>query len=71
VRPHLEVCIFTYKAAELKTGDACVVGAETYADFREQLLSWEDCEPQVEAYCQELSIPAGGDRNARASALAG
>lgn len=61
VRQHLEVCIFTYLAAELKTGDACVMGSETYADFGEHLLSWEECELQVEAFCQELEIPSDPD----------
>jgi antitoxin (DNA-binding transcriptional repressor) of toxin-antitoxin stability system len=45
----------------LKTGDACVVGSENYADFREQLLTWEECEPQVESYCRELGIPSTAD----------
>lgn len=34
VRQQLEICIFTYLAMELKTGDACVEGSENYADFR-------------------------------------
>ncbi|MEM1369398.1 MAG: Tn3 family transposase, partial [Cyanobacteria bacterium P01_H01_bin.15] len=58
VRRHLEVCIFAYLAVELKNGDAYVAGSEEYADFRQQLLSWEDCEPLVEEYCHNLGIPA-------------
>ncbi|MGF1600438.1 MAG: Tn3 family transposase [Thermosynechococcaceae cyanobacterium] len=58
VRRQLEVCLFSYLATELKTGDACVPGSENYADFREQLLSWEDCQPLLEQYCQELEIPS-------------
>jgi TnpA family transposase/antitoxin (DNA-binding transcriptional repressor) of toxin-antitoxin stability system len=58
LRPQLEICVFTYLAAELKTGDACVIGSESYADLREQLLPWEACEPQLDAYCQELGFPA-------------
>ncbi|MCY7278268.1 MAG: Tn3 family transposase [Phormidesmis sp. CAN_BIN44] len=61
-RAQLEVCIFTYLAAELKTGDVCVIGSETYADFRAQLLSWEDCQPQLEDFCRELGIPADSER---------
>lgn len=56
VRQQLEICIFTHLATELKTGDACVVGSESYADFGEQLLSWQECEPQLEAYCQALNL---------------
>ncbi len=57
VRRQLEICIFSYLATELKTGDACVVGSEEYADFREQLLSWSECESQIEEYCFKLGIP--------------
>jgi TnpA family transposase len=58
VRQQLEICIFTYLAADLKTGDACVIGSENYADFGEQLLSWAECEPQLEQFCVELGISA-------------
>lgn len=54
VRRQLEVCIFSYLATELKTGDACVVGSENYADFREQLLPWSECESQIAEYCMEV-----------------
>ena len=57
VRRQLEICIFSYLATELKTGDACVVGSENYADFRQQLLTWSECEPQIAEYCAELGIP--------------
>ncbi|HZT99980.1 MAG TPA: SDR family NAD(P)-dependent oxidoreductase [Ktedonobacteraceae bacterium] len=32
-------------AEELKTSDLCVAGSEQYADYPDQLLSWEECEP--------------------------
>jgi TnpA family transposase len=57
MRRHFEVCIFSYLAAELKSGDICVLGSEAYADYREQLLSWQDCQPLVETYCQQLGFP--------------
>ena len=43
--------------AELKTGDLCVEGSEQFADYRDQLLSWEECEPKVAQYCQRLNLP--------------
>ncbi|MEL7225873.1 MAG: transposase, partial [Cyanobacteria bacterium J06576_12] len=58
VRQHLEVCVFASLAVALKTGDAYVVGSEEYADFRAQLLPWEECEPLVADYCEQLGIPA-------------
>lgn len=61
VRQQLEICVFSYLASELKTGDACVIGSDNYADFREQLLPWHECEPLVEQYCQDLGIPSTPD----------
>jgi TnpA family transposase len=55
-RKHLEICIFSYLASELKTGDLCVTGSENFADYREQLLSWNDCKPMVAEYCRELGF---------------
>ena len=61
VRQHLETCLFTYVAAELKTGDLCIPGSEQFADYRDQLLSWEECEPKLAAYCQQLDLPRTSD----------
>ena len=58
VRQQLEICVFSYLATDLKTGDACVLGSENYADFREQLLPWAECEPLVADYCKNLDIPS-------------
>ena len=55
-RRHLEVCVFSNVASELKTGDLCIEGSETYADYREQLLSWEEYEPLVEQHCTEIGL---------------
>lgn len=57
VRRHFEVCVFSYLAAELKSGDIYVFGSESFADYREQLLTWAECEMQVETYCQNLGFP--------------
>lgn len=55
-RRHLEVCVFSHVAEELRTGDLSVAGSEKYADYRDQLLSWEECELLVEQHCRELGI---------------
>lgn len=55
-RRHLEVCVFSYVASELKTEDLCVEGSEEYADYREQLLSWKECEPMVGEHCKDLGL---------------
>lgn len=57
VRQQLEICIFSHLAKELKTGDACVIGSENYADFRQQLLPWSECEPKLAEYCSSIGIP--------------
>jgi hypothetical protein len=65
MRRHFEVCIFSYLAAELRSGDIYVQGSEAYADYREQLLSWSDCQPLVEPYCQQLGLPNQPDISGR------
>lgn len=53
-----EVCVFSSLANELKSGDVAVRGSETYADYRQQLLPWEQCEPLLDDYCRQVSLPA-------------
>ena len=57
-RRHFEVCVFTYLAVELKSGDISFAESYEYADYREQLLSWEACEPLVTDYCREIGFAA-------------
>jgi TnpA family transposase len=56
-RRHFEVCVFAALAAALKSGDVTVEGSDAYADYREQLLPWVECEPQVAEYCQQVGLP--------------
>lgn len=55
-RRHLEACVFSSLAWEEKTGDLSVEGSDEYADYREQLLSWEESVPLVEEHCRELGL---------------
>lgn len=57
-RRHFEVCVFSTLANELKSGDVAVGGAENYADYRDQLLPWSECEPLLPDYCRQLGLPA-------------
>ena len=43
--------MFTYLAEELRTGDIAITGAGEYADWRANLLPWEECEPLLEGFC--------------------
>jgi hypothetical protein len=56
-RRHFEVCVFAAVAAALKAGDVAVEGSDAYADYREQLLPWDECEPQLAEYCEQVSLP--------------
>jgi len=55
-RRPFELCVFSCLAADLKTGDLCVRGSEEYADYREQLLPWEQCARQIDEYCAEVGF---------------
>ncbi|WP_162641679.1 hypothetical protein [Streptosporangium sp. 'caverna'] len=44
VRRHLEMCVFSYLAAELRSGDIAVARSESYANLHEQPMSWQECE---------------------------
>jgi hypothetical protein len=57
-RRQLEVCVFSYLMAELKSGDITVWGSESFADHREQLLSKEECSKLLARYCEGLNIPS-------------
>lgn len=56
-RRELEVCIFSYLAEGLRCADLFVPGSEEYSDYRQQMLSLEECEKRLPAYCSELGFP--------------
>jgi TnpA family transposase len=57
-RRHLEVCVFSYLAAELRSGDIAVIGSDSYANLHAQLMSWDECAPLVPEFCGQAGIPA-------------
>ena len=59
-RARLEMCVFTCVANEFKSGDLALAGSLDYADLREQLLPWEQCEPEGADYCLQLGLPPDG-----------
>ncbi|HHK3863250.1 DDE transposase [Pseudomonas aeruginosa] len=56
-RRYLEVCVISYLASELRSGDMCVLGSESFADYRKQLLPWEECFHRLPAYCEKVGLP--------------
>ena len=57
-RRHLEVCVFSHLASELRSGDIAVVGSDSYANLHTQLMSWEECEGKAEEFCAQAGIPS-------------
>jgi hypothetical protein len=50
--------VFSYLAAELRSGDIAVAGSDSFANLHDQLMSWEECRPLVPAFCAQAGIPA-------------
>ena len=46
-RRQFEICLFTQIMWELKSGDLYIEGGDKYSDYREQLISWEDYEKEL------------------------
>ena len=60
-RRELEVCVMSHVADGLRSGDLYVPGSEKYADYREQLLPWEECTGRLPAYCESMGLPDGAE----------
>lgn len=56
-RRSLEICVFSYLAEELRSGDLSVAGSEEFADYRDQLLPWNECQARLPAYCDKIGLP--------------
>ena len=55
-RRYLEMAVFSCIASELRSGDMYIEHAETYADYRQELLDWSCCKLLVDDYCHETGI---------------
>jgi TnpA family transposase len=53
--------VMSHVADGLRSGDLYVPGSEKYADYREQLLSWEECTGRLPAYCESMDLPDGAE----------
>jgi TnpA family transposase len=56
-RRHFEICVFSQVMAELKSADLSIEGSEQFADYREQLISWEEYHQTVAAYGKQVGLP--------------
>lgn len=59
-RRHFEVCVFSQIMWELKAGDLYIENSEKYADYRKQLISWEEYEEQLPVFCKQVNQPSCG-----------
>lgn len=60
IRRYFEACVFVCLANELNSTDLFVQGSASYTDFREQLLPWQQYQPMLPDYCQNLNIADNG-----------
>lgn len=56
-RRQFEVCVCAQMVRELKSGDLCVIGADAYSDYRDELVPLDECAKTLEAYGQEVGLP--------------
>jgi hypothetical protein len=56
-RRHFEACVFSQLMLELKAGDLCIVGSDAFADYREQLVSWDTYYERVVDYGATAGVP--------------
>ena len=59
-RRHFEVCVFSQMIWDLKSGDLCLDGSDQFADYRQQLISWEEYAQMVPAYREQVGLPVEG-----------
>lgn len=57
-RKYLELCVLSCTMLELKSVDLCIAGSERFSDYRDQLVTWEEYNQQIETYCQQVGIAA-------------
>lgn len=60
-RACFELCVFERVAEELSTGDLYIPYSETFDDYREQLISWEEYETDYESYSEQVGIQPGDE----------
>ncbi|HHL0974690.1 TPA: DUF4158 domain-containing protein, partial [Bacillus cereus] len=56
-RRHFEACVFYQVRNELKSGDLCIENSEQYADYREQLISWDEYKQNLHTFCEQAGLP--------------
>lgn len=55
-RRELESCILEYISKGLNSGDLYIDGASNYADYRAELMPWDECEKYLDEICEQANI---------------
>ncbi|MGH0758452.1 Tn3 family transposase [Bacillus cereus] len=56
-RRHFEACVFSQIWLELKSGDLYIEGSEKHADYRKQLISWDEFQINRATFCEQAGLP--------------
>jgi TnpA family transposase len=59
-RRMFEVCVFSQVLWELKSGDLAVIGSDTFADYRAQLIATDEYDRTVASYADMVGFPVDG-----------
>ncbi|HQS85027.1 MAG TPA: DUF4158 domain-containing protein [Alphaproteobacteria bacterium] len=59
-RRFFEVCIFTYISYELHSGDVFIEGADEFSDYRDSLMSLEECDEILKNNPEEFKLFLNG-----------
>lgn len=59
-RRNFEACVFYQIMCDLKSGDLCIKNSDIYSDYREQLISWEEYEKNIDLFGEQVNLPITG-----------
>jgi hypothetical protein len=54
--------MFGLVANELRSNDIYLEGANSYGDYRKDLLRWADCEVLLEDFCSDVGLPSNAKK---------
>jgi hypothetical protein len=57
---YVELCVLSHVANELRSKDLFIPGANSYADYRDELLPWDVCQKLLKDYCKKAGIANSG-----------
>ena len=58
---YFKIYLFSCVMSELKSGGLFIEGSEKYGDYGNQLISWEEYQTSIDAYCEQTGFSADPD----------